>query len=106
MSNLTINNLPLNNDLDRKATATILGGVFRSGFGFIKPFTNAQPFSAGFPTSITNITNTFIDFDYNVVQQNPTNFYINNGANNSGTIVNSFNTMAITAASPALLQAG
>ena len=109
MSNLAINDLPLNEELDRAATTAILGGIYRSGFGFILPYTKSQPFSGGAPTgmtSITNISNTFIDFDYNVVQQNPTNFYVNNGASNSGTIVNSFNTMSLTAASPALIQAG
>ena len=107
MSNLAINDLPLNEELDRAATTAILGGIYRSGFGFILPYTKPQSISRGMPagmTSITNISNTFIDFDYNVVQQNPTNFYVNNGAGNSGTIVNSFNTMSLTAASPALIQ--
>ncbi len=103
MSNLAINDLPRNEELDRAATVAILGGIFRSGFGFIVPFTKAQPSTGGFPTSITN---NFIDIDYNMIQLNPTNFYINNGAGNSGTIVNSFNTMSLNAASPVLIQAG
>ena len=105
MSNLAINDLPLNEELDRAATTAILGGIYRSGFGFILPYSNAKPTSGSFPGGITNITNNFIDNDYNVVQQNPTNFYVNNGAGNSGTIVNSFNTLSLTAASPALIQA-
>ena len=101
MSNLTINDLPLNEELDRAATTAILGGIYRSGFGFLLPYTKAQPASGSFPTGVTN---NFIDIDYNVVQQNPTNFYVNNGAGNSGTIINSFSTLALTAASPALIQ--
>jgi hypothetical protein len=105
MSNLAINDLPLNEELDRAATTAILGGIYRSGFGFLLPYSKAQAPSGSFPTGITNITNNFIDVDYNVVQQNPTNFYVNNGAGNSGTIINSFSTMSLTAASPALIQA-
>jgi len=101
MSNLAINDLPLNEELDRAATTAILGGIYTSGFGFILPNSKAQAPSGSFPAGITN---NFIDIDYNVVQQNPTNFYVNNGAGNSGTIINSFSTMALTAASPALIQ--
>ena len=101
MSNLAINDLPLNEELDRAATTAILGGIYRSGFGFLLPYSRAQAPSGSFPGGITN---NFIDIDYNVVQQNPTNFYVNNGAGNSGTIINSFSTLALTAASPALIQ--
>jgi len=101
MSNLIINDLPLNKELDRAATAAIMGGI---NLNYILPYTKRGSFSGGFPAGITNISNTFIDYDYNVVQQNPTNFYINNGAGNSGTIINSFDTMSVNAASPALLQ--
>ena len=42
------------------------------------------------PTSIYNVTNNYIDYDYNVINQNPTIFNVYNGGGNSGTIVNSF----------------
>ena len=110
MNKLIISDLPKNEELDRAAIAAVSGGRFSSGFGFIQPYTKARPFgvSAGLPanvynTSIYNVSNNYIDYDYNVIQQNPTNFNVHNGAGNSGTIVNSFSTLSLTAASPALI---
>ena len=110
MNKLIISDLPKNEELDRAAIAAVSGGRFSSGFGFIQPYTKARPLgvSAGLPanvynTSIYNVSNNYIDYDYNVIQQNPTNFNVQNGAGNSGTIVNSFSTLSLTAASPALI---
>jgi hypothetical protein len=111
MNKLIISDLPKNEELDHAATAAIFGGRFSSGFGFIKPYTkDVGPLgvSAGLPanvynTNIYNVSNNFIDYDYTVIQQNPTNFNVHNGAGNSGTIVNSFSTLSLTAASPALI---
>ncbi len=110
MNKLIIGDLPKNEDLDRAAIAAIFGGRFSSGFGFIQPYAkpSASGVSAGLPaniynTSIYNVSNNFIDYDYTVIQQNPTNFNVHNGAGNSGTITNSFNTLSLTAASPALI---
>ena len=110
MNKLIISDLPKNEELDRAAIAAVSGGRFSSGFGFIQPYTKARPqgVSAGLPaniynTSIYNVSNNYIDYDYNVIQQNPTNFNVHNGAGNSGTIVNSFSTLSLTAASPALI---
>jgi len=110
MNKLIISDLPKNEELDRAAIAAVSGGRFSSGFGFIQPYTKARPLgaSAGLPanvynTSIYNVSNNYIDYDYNVIQQNPTNFNVHNGAGNSGTIINSFSTLSLTAASPALI---
>ena len=110
MNKLIISDLPKNEELDRAAIAAVSGGRFSSGFGFIQPYTKARPLgvSAGLPanvynTSIYNVSNNYIDNDYNVIQQNPTNFNVHNGAGNSGTIINSFSTLSLTAASPALI---
>ena len=110
MNKLIISDLPKNEELDRAAIAAVSGGRFSSGFGFIQPYTKARPLgvSAGLPanvynTSIYNVSNNYIDYDYNVIQQNPTNFNVHNGAGNSGTIINSFSTLSLTAASPAFI---
>ena len=106
MNKLMISDLPKNEELDRVAITAIFGGRFSSGFGFITPYSKAGPqggVSAGLPTNIYNVSNNFIDYDYTVIQQNPTNFNVHNGAGNSGTIVNSFSTLSLTAASPALI---
>ena len=111
MSKLIISDIPKSEELDRAAIAAILGGRrYSSGFGFIQPYTKASPLgaSASLPASISNtniynVTNNFIDYDSTVIQQNPTNFNVHNGAGNSGTIVNSFSTLSLTAASPALI---
>jgi hypothetical protein len=110
MNKLIISDLPKTEELDRAAIAAVSGGRFSSGFGFIQPYTKARPLgvSAGLPanvynTSIYNVSNNYIDYDYNVIQQNPTNFNVHNGAGNSGTIINSFSTLSLTAASPALI---
>ena len=114
MSTLIINDLPENTELDRAAIAAILGG-YRSGFGFLRVHRNLSGSGAsagGMPSlsiyEVTNtyVTNNFIDFDYNVIQQNPTNFHVHNGAGNSGTITNNFETLSLSASSPVLLQNG
>ena len=116
MNKLIVGDLPKNEELDRAAITAILGGrPYSSGFGFIQPFTKPRPLSATpalppnifntniYNTNITNTTNNFIDYDYNVIQQNATNFNVHNGAGNSGTIVNSFSTLSVNAASPAMI---
>ena len=114
MSKLIISDLPKNEELDLAAIAAIFGGRrYSSGFGFIAPYTKATPLSAGaavpvnifntsvFNTNVYNVSNTYIDFDSTVIQQNPTIFNVHNGAGSSG-INNSFNVLSLTAASPAV----
>ena len=110
MNKLIISDLPKNEQLDSAAITAIFGGGFSSGFGFITPYTKAKPLGVSpgssvniFNTNIYNVSNNFIDYDYTVIQQNPTNFNVHNGAGNSGTITNSFSTLSLTAASPALI---
>ena len=107
MSKLVINDLAKNKDLDQDAVLKICGGF---SLGWTVARREARPQNLGLPgssyTSVYNITNNYIDYDYNVINQNPTIFNVHNGAGNSGTIVNDFNTMSISAASPALIQAG
>jgi len=108
MNKLIISDLPKSEELDRAAIAVIFGGRrYISGFGFIQPDTSAQPLgvSPGLPPSIynTNIYNLTNNYDYTVIQQNPTNFNVHNGAGNTGTIINSFSTLSLNAASPALI---
>jgi hypothetical protein len=103
MSTLVINDLTVSKDLDQAAVMKICGG-FSLGWTVAR----SRPASASglVPTSIYNVTNNYIDYDYNVINQNPTIFNVYNGGGNSGTIVNSFDVMSISAASPALIQAG
>ena len=115
MNKLVISDLPKSEELDRAAIAAIFGGRYSSGFGFIQPYTKPRALSAAagqplnifntniFNTNISHTTNNFIDYDYNVIQQNPTNFNVHNGAGNSGTIVNSFSSLSVNAASPAVI---
>ena len=110
MNKLIISDLPKNEELDHAAIAAIFGGRYSSGFGFITPYTKARPLGVSpglsqniYNTSIYNVSNNYVDYDYTVIQQNPTNFNVHNGAGNSGTITNSFNTLSLTAASPALI---
>jgi hypothetical protein len=108
MNKLIISDLPKSEELDRAAIAAIFGGRrYSSGFGFIQPYTKAQPLgvSPGFPASIynTNIYNVTNNYDYTMIQHNPTNFNVHNGAGNTGTIINSFSTLSVNAASPALI---
>ncbi len=107
MSKLVINDLAQSKDLDQDAVMKICGGF---SLGWTVARSKQRPQSVGLPgssyTSVYNITNNYIDYDYNVINQNPTIFNVYNGAGNSGTIVNDFDTMSISAASPALIQAG
>jgi len=97
MSKLTIHDLALSRDLDKAAVMTITGG-FSTSWIVAQP---AQPLSSRLPSAY-NITNTYIDYDFNVFQ-NPTIFNVYNGDGNTGTIVNSFSTLAVNAASPAMI---
>ena len=111
MNKLIIKDLPKNEQLDAAAVAAIFGGrTYSSGFGFITPYMKAKPLgvSPGVPvnifntsvfnTKIYNVSNTYIDYDSTVIQQNPTIYNVNN----SGNINNSLNPFQLTAASPVL----
>lgn len=105
MSKLVINDLPESKDLDQAAVMKICGG-FSLGWTVARNNTRSASPGGLAPTSIYNISNTFVDYDYNVINQNPTIFNVYNGDGNSGTIVNTFDVMPINAASPALIQTG
>lgn len=105
MSKLAINDLPVSKDLDQAAVMKICGG-FSLGWAVARNRSNPASAASVMPTSIYNISNTYVDYDYNVINQNPTIFNVYNGGGNSGTIVNSFDVMSISAASPALIQNG
>jgi hypothetical protein len=100
MSKLAINDLAVSKDLDKAAVLKICGGF---SLGWTVARQEPQASRAVVPSSIYNITNNYIDYDYNVINQNPTIFNVYNGAGNSGTILNSFNTLSLTAASPAVI---
>ncbi|HSB13473.1 MAG TPA: hypothetical protein VLE22_03380 [Bryobacteraceae bacterium] len=101
MSTLVINDLALSKDLDTAAVMKICGGF---SLGWTVARQEPPPSSRALvPSSIYNITNNYIDYDYHVINQNPTIFNVYNGAGNSGTIVNSFSTLSVNAASPALM---
>ncbi len=100
MSKLVINDLAISKDLDQAAVMKICGGF---SLGWTVARNKPQASSGAIPTNIYNVTNNYIDYDYNVINQNPTFFNVYNGDGNTGTIVNSFNTLAVTAASPALI---
>jgi hypothetical protein len=100
MSNLVITDLTVNKDLDRAAATKICGGFSFSTGAFVAR-RKQNEFSALPATSIYNVINN-IDFDYNVYN-NATFFNVNNGANNSGVIVNDFNALTLSAASPTLI---
>ena len=93
MSKLVINDLAVSKDLDKAAVMDICGG-FTTNWIVAKQ-------DQGFP-GLYNITNNYIDYDFNVFQ-NPTIFNVYNGDGNTGTIVNSFSTLSVNAASPALI---
>ena len=97
MSNLVINDLPESNDLDHAALMAIVGGI---SFGWIVPYTNAIASSRANPGRLVSITNNFIDNDYFLIQQNPTNINVYNAADNAGSIINSINVTPVSAASP------
>lgn len=96
MSTLTIDDLALDKTLDQAAVQKICGG-FSLGWAVAR-----TPAAAFAPSSLYQITNNYIDYNYHVVNQNPTIFNVYNGADNSGTIANTFNTLSVNAASPAL----
>lgn len=100
MSKLVITDLAASKDLDRAAAMKICGGF---SLGWTVARIDPPASKPLVPTSIYNITNNYVDYDYNVINQNPTIFNVYNGDGNSGTIVNSFNTLSLTAASPALI---
>lgn len=97
MSQLVINDLPRNEELDRAARSAVFGGI---SFGWIQPYTKAAVMSAPSPMNFFNITSYYIDYD--LIQQNPTNVYVDNSGSNSGMIVNNITAMPILAASPTL----
>ena len=99
MSKLVINDLEVSKDLDTAAVMKICGGF---STGWLVARTDPQPVSGRLPGGIYNITNNYVDYDFNVYQ-NPTIFNVYNGDGNTGTIVNSFNTLSVNAASPALI---
>jgi hypothetical protein len=103
MSTLVINDLAVSKELDQAAVMKICGG-FSLGWTIARAERRSVP--GGIPASIYNVTNNYIDYDYNVIQQNPTVFNVYNGAGNSGLIVNNFEVTPVTAASPALIQGG
>jgi len=97
MSQLVINDLPRNEELDRAARSAVFGGI---SFGWIQPYTKAAVMNAPSPMNFFNITSYHIDYD--LIQQNPTNVYVDNSGGNSGMIVNNITAMPILAASPTL----
>ena len=103
MSQLVISDLCRSSELDRAARTAVFGGI---SFGWIKPFTEAVPFAGGSSLSFFNITNNFITNDYTVIEQNPTNIFVDNGGGNSGAVLNNITAMPIQAASPTLLSQG
>jgi len=98
MSQLVIKDLPKSEPLDRAARSAILGGF---SLGWAVPYTEPVR-SAGHPGGIFNVTTNYIDNDYTLIQQNPTNISVFNGAGNSGSIVNFINAtpFSVSAASP------
>jgi hypothetical protein len=100
MSQLVISDLPQNQELDRAARTAICGGI---SFGWIRPF--VEPV-ASTPSAMNffNVTNNFFDID--VVEQNPTNVFVDNSGSSSGSIVNNITAMPILAASPTLFSSG
>ena len=96
MSKLVINDLEVSKELDRAAAMKICGG----GLAWAVARREQSGIS---PTGIYSVTNNFINNDYSVINQNPTFFNVYNGEGNSGTIINSFSTLSLTAGSPALI---
>ena len=96
MSTLVIKDLAASKDLDKAAAMMIRGGLINTNSLFVaRP--DEQRFSAAkLPSSIYNI----VTNNFNYV--NPTIFNVYNGEGNTGTIVNSFNTLSLNAASPTL----
>ena len=103
MSQLVINDLPNSTELDRAAREAVFGGI---SFGWIKPFVDSAPVAGPSGMSFFNITNNFITNDYTVIEQNPTNIFVNNGGGNSGPVLNNITAMPIQAASPTFLSQG
>jgi hypothetical protein len=100
MSQLVIHDLPKSVELDRAARTAIHGGI---SFSWIRPYINA-PQAGAASLSLVNITNNFISNDYTLIEQNPTNIFVNNGAGNTGSIVNNITATPFLAASPTLLS--
>ena len=97
MSTLIIKDLAASKELDKAAAMKIYGGLINTNGLFVARILDQPQFpGARAPTSIFNlVTNNF-----NFV--NPTIFNVENGAGNTGTIINSFDTLALNAASPTL----
>jgi len=93
MSTLVINDLVESKALDKAAVMQICGGLFNQYQFVARMLSDAQPRSG----ILNIITNNFS----NTINENPTFFNVYNGAGNSGTILNNFNTFSLTAASPA-----
>jgi hypothetical protein len=98
MSKLVINDLAASQDLDTAAARQIRGGTFNPGL-LVARLPQPHLSSASIPGSIYNI----VTNNFNTINENPTFFNVDNGAGNTGTIVNSFNTFSLSAASPALI---
>jgi hypothetical protein len=106
MTELVINDLPQNAELDRAARSTIFGGI---SFGWIQLFPRPQASPSMMP-GITSynytITNNFIEnnykLDYTLVEQNPTNIFVKGGSGNTGSVTN-ITAMPIMAAAPTQL---
>jgi hypothetical protein len=97
MSNLIIKDLAASKELDKAAAMKICGGTINTSSLFVaRP--DAPHFSSPkLPSSIYNI----VTNNFNYV--NPTIFNVYNGAGNTGTIINSFDTLSLNAASPTLI---
>ena len=102
MSNLMIKDLAKSNEMDYAALRAIVGGL---SFGFIQPYMKKVSANSAAPMTLYNVTNNYFDIDYTVLHENATNFYVNNGAGNSGNIINNFDVLSVSAASPSVIGA-
>ena len=88
MSNLIIRDLPISEKLDRVALTAIAGGKY----GWIMNYMDQSRLSAVSGSAF------FITNNYQIQMQNP--IIIQNGAGNTGNILNYVNGMQLSAASP------
>ena len=104
MSKLIINDLEQNRDLDRAAAMKICGGGL--SWAVARDMSSLSSARRMGSAGVINVSNTFVEYNYTVLQ-NPNIFNVYNGAGNSGTIVNSFDVMTISAGSnQALIESG
>lgn len=97
MSTLIIKDLAASKELDKAAAMKIYGGLINTNGLFVARILDQPQLPRGrAPTSIFNV----VTNNFNFV--NPTIFNVENGAGNTGTIINSFDTLALNAASPTL----